>query len=326
VRIVFFGTPDFAVPSLEVLIASPHEVVAVVTQPDRPRGRGQQVSASPIKSRAEAAGLPVLQPDRLKDPSFLDPLRALASDLGVVAAYGRILPQVLLDLPRLGMVNVHASLLPRHRGASPIARAILDGDARTGVTIMRVVQALDAGPMLAVRETAIQPDETAEALEARLATLGAVLLAEMLEPLARGTQIETAQDEALATYAPRIVKPDGLIEWDQRALAVHNRVRALVPWPHAYTFLDGQRLVLHETHPYDSIDAARLATGGEGSALVQPGVVLASARGVLLVGAAEGTVLEIRRLQQEGRRVLTAREFLAGHPLAPGTGFSPGPS
>lgn len=328
-RIVFFGTPDFAVPSLEALIASPHDVIGVVTQPDRPRDRGQRVSASPVKIVAEAAGAPVLQPERLKDAAFLDALRALSPDLGVVAAYGRILPQVLLDLPRGGMVNVHASILPRHRGASPIARAILDGDRRTGITIMRVVQALDAGPMLAVADTPIEPQETAAALEARLATLGAALLLDVLARLERGAIVETPQDDADATYAPRIVKPDGLIEWDQRAEAIHNRVRALVPWPHAYTFHDGARLVLHETRAFDSIDTLGTAAGADGThppVQVQPGVVLPAARGVLLVGAAEGTVVEIRKLQEEGRRVLAARDFLAGHALPPGTRLSSGSS
>ncbi len=328
-RIAFFGTPDFAVPSLEALLASRHQVVGVVTQPDRPRGRGQHVSGSPVKARAEAAAIPILQPTKLNDLALLDALRSLGPELGVVAAYGRILPQALLDLPRLGMINVHASLLPRHRGASPVTRAILDGDTRTGITIMRVVQALDAGPTLATRETAIEPEETGEALEARLATLGAGLLVEVLDALDRGNVVETPQDEAHATYAPRIVKPDGLIEWGLRADAIHNRVRALVPWPHAFTFHNGARLVLHETRPHASSTAARAiarSPDAGGREAVVPGVVLGAGKGVLLVGAAEGTVLEIRRLQEDGRRVLTAREFLAGHPLVPGTRFTTGPS
>jgi methionyl-tRNA formyltransferase len=326
-RVLFFGTPAFAVPTLEALLASPDAtVVGVVTQPDRPRGRGQHVSASPVKARAERAGLPVLQPTKLAHPDTLEAMRAFEPDLGVVAAYGRLLPPPVLALPRLGLVNVHASLLPRWRGASPIERAIMDGDRETGVTIMRVVQALDAGAMLAVARTPIDPDETAEALEARLAAIGASLLVATLPALSAGTQVETPQDEALVTLAPRIVKTDGLIDWDAPARAIHDTVRALVPWPRAYTFLDALRLVVHETRPHASLAAAWSALGAAdrepAGVVAQPGVVAASPKGTLLAGAGEGTVIEIRRLQEDGRRVLDARAFLAGRPLAAGTAFA----
>jgi methionyl-tRNA formyltransferase len=326
-RVLFFGTPAFAVPTLDALIASPDAVVAgAVTQPDRPRGRGQQVSASPVKARAESAGVPVLQPTKLAGDDFLEAARALAPDLGVVAAYGRLLPEVVLALPRLGLINVHASLLPRWRGASPIERAIMDGDRETGVTIMRVVKALDAGAMLAVARTPIDPDETGDALEARLSAIGASLLVSTLPALASGTAREVPQDEALVTLAPRIAKTDGLIDWDAPARAVHDTVRALVPWPRAYTYIGGLRLVVHETRPHASLAAAWTATGAAGrepaGLVAQAGVVAPSPKGTLLVGAGEGSVIEIRRVQEDGRRVLEARAFLAGRPLPAGSAFT----
>jgi methionyl-tRNA formyltransferase len=326
-RVLFFGTPAFAVPTLEALLASPDAtVVGAVTQPDKPRGRGQQVSASPVKVRAESAGLPVLQPTKLASEDFLEAARAFEPDLGVVAAYGRLLPDAVLALPRLGLINVHASLLPRWRGASPIERAIMEGDRETGVTIMRVVKALDAGAMIAVARTPIDPDETAEALEGRLSEIGASLLVSTLPSLAAGTAREVPQDEALVTLAPRIVKTDGLIDWDAAARAVHDTVRALVPWPRAYTYLDAVRLVVHETRPHPSLAAAWAAAGAAGrepvGLLTRPGAVAPSPKGVLLVGAGEGSIVEIRRVQEDGRRVLDARAFLAGRPLPAGTVFS----
>ena len=195
-RIVFFGTPEFAVPTLDALLRSPHEVVGVVTQPDRPRGRGQKTTAGPVKSRAATAGLATLQPERLKDPAFLDALTALGADLGVVAAYGKILTDAVLATPRLGMVNVHASLLPKYRGAAPVHRAILAGDFETGVTIMRVVKALDAGPMLAKVVTAIGLDDTSDEIERDLAWLGADLLVTTIDALAEGRAHETPQHDA----------------------------------------------------------------------------------------------------------------------------------
>jgi methionyl-tRNA formyltransferase len=326
-RVLFFGTPAFAVPTLDALLASADAtVVGVVTQPDRPRGRGQHVSASPVKARAEAAGLPVLQPTKLRSEDTLAAMRAFEPDLGVVAAYGRLLPDAVLALPRLGLVNVHASLLPRWRGASPIERAIMEGDAETGVTIMRVVAALDAGAMLAVARTPIEPDETGEMLEARLSTIGASLLVSTLPALARGAAIEAPQDEALVTLAPRIAKTDGLIDWEAPARTIHDLVRALVPWPRAFTFLDALRLVVHETRPHASLAAAWAAVGAAGrepaGIVPQPGVVAPAPKGVLLAGAGEGTVVEIRRVQEDGRKVLDARAFLAGRPLAAGTAFA----
>jgi methionyl-tRNA formyltransferase len=315
VKIVFFGTPEFAVPSLDALVDSPHQVVGVVTQPDKPRGRGQRVSAAPVKARAEALNIFVFQPEKLRPQTFLDQMGALGADLGVVAAYGKILPETLLAIPRLGMINVHASLLPRYRGAAPIQRAILDGEARTGVTIMRVVKALDAGAMILKESLPIDPDETGGALETRLAMLGARLLLPAVDQLAQGVAVEEPQDESQVTYAARILKTDGLIAWDRPAQAIHDQVRALSPWPHAYTFLDGARYVLHRTQPRPG------EVSGSGAT---PGTILPAAKGQLLVQAGGGTVLQVLELQEEGRRVLPVRDFLAGRPLPAGARFTAG--
>jgi methionyl-tRNA formyltransferase len=309
-RVVFFGTPQFAVPSLEALFASHHPVVGVVTQPDRPRGRGQKVSDAPVKAAALTHGVPVLQPARLKDPDFLGALAALDADIGVVAAYGKILTPAVLDTPPLGMINVHASLLPRHRGAAPIHRAVIAGDAETGITIMRVVQALDAGPMIAAAKRRIAPDETSAELEADLARLGAQLLVDTLDRI--GSLPEVAQDDTLATYAHRLTKQDGLIDWERSAADIHNQVRGLHPWPHAHTFLDGQRLILLRTRR--EFDAATVAVA------TQPGALTLTTDG-LLVATGNG-VLRVLELQAEGKRPMAVRDFLAGRKLPPDARFT----
>jgi methionyl-tRNA formyltransferase len=298
-RVVFFGTPAFAVPTLEALLASPHPVVAVVTQPDRPRGRGQKTTDAPGKASALAAGLPVLQPASMKDPAFVSTLTGLHADLGVVAAYGKLLTTELLALPRLGMVNVHASLLPRYRGAAPIHRAIIAGETETGITIMRVVKALDAGPMLATAGRPIGPDETSDDVERDLARMGATLLVSTIDRLAAGIR-EVPQVEGDATYARRLSKEDGLVDWTRPAAQIHNLVRGLHPWPHAYTFLDAKRLILLRTS--SSVEPAGAAAG----------TVLEAAGDRLRVAAGTG-VLSILELQAEGKRPMSAREFLAGH-------------
>jgi len=313
-RIAFFGTPAFAVPTLEALVASRHEVVTVVTQPDRPRGRGQRVSDAPVKTTALARGLPVLQPDRAKAPEFLAALSALAPDLGVVAAYGKILPQSLLDIPRLGLLNVHASLLPAWRGAAPVHRAVMAGDTETGVTIMRVVLALDAGPTLTRRVRPIGPDETSVEVERDLAAIGADLLVAAVDDLAAGRAVETPQDDSRATYAPRLTRDDGAIDWRRPAVDLHNQVRGLHPWPHAFTFLDGTRYLLHRTAVAD-----RSAQG-------EPGTVLVAAGDVFVVGTGGPSPLGLLEIQPEGKRVLDARAFLAGRRISPGARFDAGPT
>lgn len=297
--IVFFGTPEFAVPSLEALIGSSHRVAAVVSQPDRPKGRGQQLQPTPTKLVAQAAGIPVIQPTRIKDEAFLQQIRDLQADLGVVVAFGRILPDALLAIPRLGMINVHASVLPRYRGAAPIQRAVLAGDEETGVTIMRVETELDAGPTFAVATIPIPPDATSGEVERTLAPLGAQLLLPVVADLAAGRAVERPQDHTRATLAPKITKDEGTIDWTLPAAAVHNRVRGLQPWPLASTRFNGERIVFRKTTP--------LASGG-----TVPGTVVRAQADELIVACGEGTALRILELQPEGRRTMTAREFLAG--------------
>jgi methionyl-tRNA formyltransferase len=307
-RVAFFGTPAFAVPTLEHVLRSSHQVVGVVTQPDRPRGRGQDVTPGPVKAVALAAGVPVLQPERLARDEFEEAFTHLGADIGVVAAYGKILPDWLLAAPRLGLINVHASLLPRFRGASPIHRAVMAGDAETGVTIMRVVKALDAGAMLAAARVPIGPDDTTEDVERVLAVRGAALLVEALDRLERGPVPETPQDEALVTYAAKLTKAEGAVDWSRPAQAVHNQIRGLAPWPRAYAFLDGSRIILHRSRVTDR-PAAGTAPGT---------VVAASAADGLVVACGDGRAIEITDLQLEGRRAMPARELLASRHVEPG--------
>ena len=309
-RLMFFGTPRFAVPALEHLLASRHPVVGVVTQPDRPRGRGQKVTDAPVKALAVARGLPVFQPARLRDPGVDAHLSSWHADLAVVAAYGKLIPDNLLALPRLGMINVHASLLPKYRGAAPVHRAVMAGEPETGVTIMRVIRELDAGAMFAKTTRPIGPDETSEAVERDLAELGGRLLVEVVDALANGTARELPQDDSLATYAPKITKEDGLIDWYAPALSIHNQVRGLYPWPHAYTFLAGARLIVLRTqvvpapvHP------------------PPPGTAFHVTRESLFVSTGDGKAIALEELQPEGRRPMSVRDFLAGHRVADGTQF-----
>jgi methionyl-tRNA formyltransferase len=312
-RVAFFGTPEFAVPTLRDIRGAGHDVVAVVTQPDRPRGRGQKPSPQAVKVFAEGHGLRVLQPDRLRDEAFLATLAELAPDLGVVAAYGKILPAVILACPRLGLINVHASLLPRWRGASPIHRAVMAGDAETGVSIMRVVQALDAGGVFARARRPIGPDETSEDVERDLAGLGARLILPVIDALAAGTAAEALQDETLVTYAPRLTREDGVIAWTASATTIHNQVRGLHPWPHAVTTLRGARVLLLRT----SLAPAMPLPAGQ----AQPGEVLASGRDALIVQAGDGRAIGLLQLQAEGRRALSARDFASGARIQPGERF-----
>jgi methionyl-tRNA formyltransferase len=308
--IVFFGTPQFAVPTLQRLLDSIHTVAGVVTQPDRPSGRGQRVTDAPVKALAVERHIPVMQPERLKPPDVAEAMRAWQPDLGVVAAYGRIIPEHLLAVPRLGMINVHASLLPRYRGAAPVHRAVIDGEDETGVTIMRVVKALDAGPMLTTVRRPIGPDETSDEVERDLARLGAHLLVSATDALAAGRGEETPQDDHAATYAHRLTKEDGVIDWTWPAARLHDQIRGLHPWPHAFTFLHGRRFIL--------IRSAAEAAGPEGP---EGGTIL-DADGDRLVVAAGSGQLHVIQIQAEGKRPMGAREFLAGHRLIPGDRFT----
>ena len=308
-RIVYFGTPQFAVPGLEALLDSPHDVVALVSQPDRPKGRGQKLQSTPTRLVAEAHGVPVLQPTRLKDEAFLARLAALSPDLGVVAAYGRILPDALLALPRLGMINIHASLLPAYRGAAPVHRAVINGDRETGVSIMRVVSELDAGPVFRTAARPIGPDETTPEVERDLSKIGARLLTPVVDELASGNAVPIPQDHARATHASKIERHEGAIDWDLPAARLHNLVRGLQPWPLVSAVLDGTRYLIHRTQL-----AGRTAT--------EPGgTVVSTDNGELLVAGGDGGVLRILQIQPEGKRPMSAREFLAGRRIEPGTQF-----
>jgi methionyl-tRNA formyltransferase len=311
-RIVFFGTPDFAVPTLEALHQSRHPIVGVVTQPDRARGRGHHAQAGPVKQRAEQYGLTILQPERLRDEGFLDALRALRADLGVVAAYGKILTDAVLSVPHRGLINVHASLLPKYRGAAPIHRAIMAGETMTGVTIMRVVKALDAGPMISFATRPIGEHETSADVERDIARIGARALVEAVDALAEGRASETPQKESDATYAPKIEKTDGVIEWSRTAREVHNQIRGLHPWPHAYSDLQGERIILLRSEVERNLPGVK----------VLPGTILDAHSDQFRVQTGDG-VLRLLMLQREGRRPLTAREFLAGRRIQPGARFLP---
>jgi methionyl-tRNA formyltransferase len=299
-RIVYFGTPEFAVPSLRALLESSHSVAAVVSQPDRPKGRGHKTVPTPTRQVAAASGIPVLQPSRIRDEAFLGAIRDLVPDLGVVAAYGKILPDALLRIPRLGMINVHASLLPRWRGAAPVHRAVIAGDRETGVTIMRVVQELDAGPTFLMRPRPIGPDETSIDVERELAHAGAALLVEVVDLLAQGRASETAQDDAKATYAPKITRDEGTIAWTLPAEQIHNLVRGLQPWPLVSGRIRGERVLIHRTQ-----------LTGTRSELPGGSLVRVDAGTLELVGG-DGGRLRLLQIQPEGSRVMSARDFLAG--------------
>jgi methionyl-tRNA formyltransferase len=301
------GTPAFACPTLEALIARPDPVVGVVCQPDRPRGRGLARTAPPVKLVAEAHGIPVLQPERIRDPAFADALRTLAPDLVVVAAYGRILPRSLLDLPPCGCVNVHASLLPRHRGAAPIAWAIIAGDAVTGITIMRMVEEMDAGDVLLQRTTPIGADDTSGTLTERLSRLGATAIGEAIDGLQAGAIRPVPQPTEGVTFAPRIERAHCRIDWTRGAEELERLVRGLAPVPSAFTTLGGRLLKVH-----------RAAVGGGADRSARPGEVTAAGTDGIVVATGRGA-LRLLEVQLEGRRRLAAGEFVAGQRLAPGT-------
>jgi methionyl-tRNA formyltransferase len=310
-RIVFFGTPDFAVPALQALHGSRHPIVGVVTQPDRTRGRGQRGQPGAVKQFAVKHGLPVLQPERLRDDAFLKALRQLNADLGVVAAYGKILTDAVLQIPRLGLINVHASLLPKYRGAAPVHRAVMASEPETGVTIMRVVKALDAGPMLSKVTRAIDPDETSSDVERSLAHLGARALVESVDALAMGSTLETPQDESLATYARKLEKTDGIVDWSRPARVIHDQIRGLHPWPHAYSDLGGERLILLRSQVDKDVNR---------DPAIEPGTIVEASGDRLIVHTGSG-VLRLLTLQREGRRPVSAREFIAGRRIPPGSKF-----
>jgi methionyl-tRNA formyltransferase len=298
-RLAFLGTPEFAVPSLEALVAAGHDVAAVLTQPDRPKGRGQQLSTPPVKLAALRLGLPVFQPERVRRPEAIQFLASLDTEVMVVVGYGQIIPQAIIDLPRFGIINVHGSLLPKYRGAAPIQWAVANGETITGVTTMRIDTGLDTGDMLLKWETPIGPDETSVELGERLAVAGAALLVETLRRIEAGTITPEPQDSSAATYAPILKKEDGRIDWNWPATVIHNRVRGFQPWPGAYTGFRGERLYIWRSRVAPERD------------LGPPGT-LHPQRRRLFAACGDGTALECLELQLEGRKRTPADAFLNG--------------
>ena len=304
-RIVFMGTPEFAVPSLEALLISADQVVGIVTQPDRPKGRGQQLSLSPVKVIAQREGLPLLQPTKMKDPGFMAELSGWKPDVIAVAAFGRILPPAILSLPPRGCINVHGSLLPKYRGAGPIQWALINGETETGITTMLMDEGMDTGAMLLQASMAINPDDTAGSLSARLAEIGGRLLVDTLARLKACTLAPRPQDHSQATLAPLLKKEDGAINWAMSALSIANRIRGLTPWPGAFTFLNADRWTIW-----------RAAAISEATAL-PPGQITALRKDAIHVATGQG-VLAIHELQPANSRRMPAAQYLAGHPLQVG--------
>ncbi|HOC37865.1 MAG TPA: methionyl-tRNA formyltransferase [Thermodesulfobacteriota bacterium] len=303
-RIVFMGTSDFACPSLKILAEGEDIVAGVFTQPDRPQGRGLRIQQTPVKTLAQQHEIPVFQPEKLN--RSLDMVLQCNPDLIVVAAYGQILSQKVLDIPRHGCINIHASLLPKYRGAAPITWALVRGETASGVTTMLMNKDLDAGDILLQQEVAIDPDETAGALHDRLARVGAELLASTIRGWKRKAIIPRRQDESLVTYAPLLKKEDGLIDWTQPANVIHNLVRGMNPWPGAYTFLQEELLKVFAVQPAPTFETEKAGT-----------IVSVNDHGIM-VAAGKGAVI-VTEVQLQGRKRLPIAEFLRGRPLKPGT-------
>lgn len=299
-KLVFCGTPQFAVPSLERLAQAGFEIQLVVSQPDRHKGRGLELSIPPVKQTAQGLELPVVQPEKIKNnPQFQQQLTSLKPDAIIVVAYGRVIPHWMLELPALGNINVHASLLPKYRGAAPIQWAIANGESATGVTTMRIDEGLDTGDILLQREIAIAPEETAPSLSPKLAELGAELLLETLRGLQSGAVPHIPQDDSQATLAPLLKKRDGLIDFSRAAQEIHNRMRGFQPWPGATTQFRGKPLKVIAAQP---IEAEKTAPGN-----------LRITADRLIVGCGRNTSLEYLQVQPEGKRVMSAREFINGY-------------
>jgi methionyl-tRNA formyltransferase len=305
-RIIFMGTPDFAVATLKALIDGPDEVVALVTQPDRAKGRGKKLSPPPAKVLAEAADIPVLQPTKIKTEEFCNGLLTYRPDLIVVAAYGRILPKSILELAPLGCINVHGSLLPQYRGAAPIQWSVLNGDETTGVTIIQMNEGMDTGDILLKASIKTEPEETAGSLFDKLAVLGSETLLKAIKGLQDGTLIPVSQNHELATVAPMLKKDDGLIDWHKDAKNIECLIRGLDPWPTAYCLLNSKRVRLFRPEVLHKESDA------------QPGTVLqADKRGIFI--ACGNNTLVIKEIQPEGKKRMPVESFLCGHPIAAGT-------
>lgn len=303
-RILFMGTPDFAVPSLNALLNAKHEVCGVFTQPDKPKNRGMKLQPTPVKVVALAHNIPVYQPVSVKDGAAMEIIRELEPELIVVAAYGRILPNEILEYPGYGCINVHSSLLPKFRGAAPIHWAVVSGEKETGVTIMHMAQELDAGDIIDQAVTPIDPDESVEAVHDRLAEMGGKLLVEVVEKLKNGTATRTVQDSSKATYAPMLSRELSAIDWTQPAKAIHDKIRGLSPWPAASTD------IIHET----TIKIFGSSNLGETTSAV-PGTIVSAGKQGIDVACGDGRLLRITQLQAPGGKRMAAADYLRGHPL-----------
>ncbi len=308
-NIVFMGTPDFALPTLKQLHESTHNVQLVVTQPDRPKGRGRESTPPPVKQFAVENGLPTLQPEKSTDPKVVQTLSELNADIFIVVAFGQILKENLLALPRYFCMNLHSSLLPKYRGAAPINWAIINGESETGVTTMKMDAGLDTGDILLADRVPIHFEEDAQSLHDTLATKGASLVLETLRQLEARTLKPLSQNSSLSSYAPKLKKEDGLIDWDNPALTIHNRVRGLSPWPGAFSYLGPKRLSIRKTE----------ITVGEPSDI--PGDIIRTSDRGIEVGTRDGRII-ITELQPEGKKRMSAKSFLAGHKIVSGTKFN----
>lgn len=307
-NLVFMGTPDFAVPTLKTLHTSRHSILGVVTQPDRPKGRGQEMQASPVKQYAIESGLKVYQPEKASAPEFVAEIAELKPDLIVVIAYGQILKESLLSLPQHFCMNIHASLLPKYRGAAPINWAIINGDKESGVTTMRMDKGMDTGDILLMKKVAIESDDTARHLHDKLSEAGGALALETVDQLEKGQLQFIPQNDADSTYAPKLKKEDGCLRWDQEAEAIRNRVRGLEPWPGAFGFIKGKRL---------RFCAVETGAGAPGDA---PGVVMRVSDYGIEIGTLKDRII-VTEIQPEGKKKMTAKSYLQGHAVQPGERF-----
>lgn len=311
-RAVFMGTPEIAATVLKSVLASKHEVVAVVTQTDKPKGRGHEMAFPPVKEVALAAGIPVLQPQRARDEAFIEELKSYQPDIILVAAYGKLLPKAVLDMPKFGCINVHASLLPKYRGASPIQWAVLNGDEKSGVTIMHMAETMDTGDIIMTKEVVLAQDETAGSLHDKLADIGGPLLIEAMDALETGRAPRIRQNEEEATHVKMLDKTMGNLDFSKPAVQLERWIRGLNPWPTAYTKLDGKLLKLWKAEVISAEEAGKSTKGFEN------GAIIAVAKDSFDVLTGDG-VLRIKELQLEGKRKMNAEEFLRGFTLEVGT-------
>lgn len=299
-KIIFFGSGAFGLPSLEGLIKAKENLVAVITAPDKPKGRGLKLKETPIKEKATSYNLPVFQPEDTKEPHFRETLSSLNPDMGILIAFGSILNREIIALPKMGIINLHPSLLPKYRGSAPLPRAIIKGEEETGNSIIKIDEGIDSGEIILQKRAKIKPEDTAGSLSERMAREGAFLLLKAISLVKEGNLELKTQDEKEATFAPKLKKSDGLINWGKEADEIYNLVRGLNPWPSAYTFLEGKRLKIWETEVKE----------GQG----KPGEIIGTDENGIWVGCKKGSLL-IKSLQLEGKRKMSASEFLRGHSL-----------